>query len=131
MFSQEMLKMCENNILIKNFEIIKNNALRIQTVFKYQNGENIDLFLEKIENENNCLYKLSDYGNSLLFLEESGTKEDKLILNFVSEMHSFSEVKIQNNEFYIIKEKEFPGIWEFLSLAEICFKVSSIKSFYS
>lgn len=57
--------------IVQGCDSLKNGSLRLKTLFKYPNGSNIDIFVEKIADFLHP-YRLSDYGNTAEFLINMG-----------------------------------------------------------
>ena len=123
--------------LVKECDVVRSGALRMETPFMYPNGSYVDVFLDRTEGLFQGNYTLSDYGQTGVFLENAQVKlgstqigstqrRRQILRDVCDELHvAFRQgtllVEIAGNEVSDISDAIF-------RLSQACVRISDLAS---
>ena len=114
--------------VVEECGVLRNGALRMATPFLYPNGSHIDIFLEPGKNLFTS-HRLSDYGQTALYLREGQVKVTPRRKEIISEICSELDVAFADGTLHVdISDEEITNISAtILRLVQACIRVSDLS----
>lgn len=115
--------------LVTHCDVVRNNALRIATPFRYPNGSQIDLFVQE-QSDQRARYVLSDFGQTTEYLLDISVKpwSTKRRQQIISDICHILAIEQEGGQLQItLSEDEMPLFPEALvRLAQACIRMSDL-----